>query len=129
MAAARAYSRMKRTSDTLFILAISLQLSLTTACTSKTDRGKIDYNFNSEQGALFAEEGDYAEAEKRFKVALAGAEKGWGPDHGNVAGCLAELGLLAYKQGDYITLGEYIDGMDRRSHRARKKISRSRSGS
>jgi len=31
-------------------------------------------------------------------------------------------GMSAYKGGDYVTLGEYIDGMDRRSHRARKKI-------
>ena len=32
-------------------------------------------------------------------------------------------GMAAYKRGDYVTLGEYIDGMDRRSHRARKKVS------
>lgn len=31
-------------------------------------------------------------------------------------------GMAAYKRGEYITLGEYIDGMDRRSHRARKKV-------
>ena len=31
-------------------------------------------------------------------------------------------GMAAYKRGDYITLGEYIDGMDRRPRRARKKI-------
>ena len=31
-------------------------------------------------------------------------------------------GIAAYKRGDYITLGEYI-GMDRRPHRARKKVS------
>jgi multidrug efflux pump subunit AcrA (membrane-fusion protein) len=31
-------------------------------------------------------------------------------------------GIAAYKRGDYITLGEYIDGMDRRPHRARKKV-------
>lgn len=31
-------------------------------------------------------------------------------------------GMAAYKAGDHITLGEYIDGMDRRSHRARKKV-------
>jgi len=31
-------------------------------------------------------------------------------------------GMAAYKRGDYITLREYIDGMDRRSHRARKKV-------
>ena len=32
-------------------------------------------------------------------------------------------GIAAYKRGDYITLGEYIDGMDRRPHRPRKKVS------
>ena len=32
-------------------------------------------------------------------------------------------GLAAYKRGDYITLGEYIDGMERRPRRARKKVS------
>ena len=32
-------------------------------------------------------------------------------------------GASAYKRGDYVTLGEYIDGMDRRPRRARKKVS------
>jgi predicted transcriptional regulator len=32
-------------------------------------------------------------------------------------------GMSAYKRGDYITLGEYIDGMDRRPRRARRKVS------
>ncbi len=32
-------------------------------------------------------------------------------------------GMAAYKRGDYVTLGEYIDGMDRRPRRARKKVS------
>jgi hypothetical protein len=32
-------------------------------------------------------------------------------------------GVAAYKRGDYVTLGEYIDGMDRRPRRARKKVS------
>jgi hypothetical protein len=30
-------------------------------------------------------------------------------------------GIAAYKRGDYVTLGEYLDGMDRRSRRARKR--------
>jgi tetratricopeptide (TPR) repeat protein len=84
-----------------FILAVSLSLLAATACTSKTDRGRIDYNFNREQGGIFFEEGDYAEADKRFKLALAGAEKGWGAEHENAAGCLADLGLLYYKQSDF----------------------------
>jgi hypothetical protein len=29
-------------------------------------------------------------------------------------------GTAAYKRGDYVTLGEYIDGMARRPRRARK---------
>jgi hypothetical protein len=37
-------------------------------------------------------------------------------------------GMAAYKQGDYVTLGEYIDGMDRRSLRARKNVSRPHPG-
>jgi predicted transcriptional regulator len=32
-------------------------------------------------------------------------------------------GMAAYKRGDFVTLGEYIDGMDRRPHRTRKKVS------
>jgi len=32
-------------------------------------------------------------------------------------------GVAAYKRGDYVTLGEYIDGMDRRPRRTRKKVS------
>ena len=32
-------------------------------------------------------------------------------------------GTAAYKRGDYVTLGEYIDGMDRRPRRARSKVS------
>jgi predicted transcriptional regulator len=32
-------------------------------------------------------------------------------------------GMAAYKRGEYVTLGEYIDGMDRRPRRARSKIS------
>ncbi len=31
-------------------------------------------------------------------------------------------GMAAYRRGDFVTLGEYIDGMDRRPHRARKKV-------
>jgi hypothetical protein len=32
-------------------------------------------------------------------------------------------GMAAYKRGDYITLQEYINGMDRRPRRPRKKVS------
>ena len=32
-------------------------------------------------------------------------------------------GMAAYKRGDYVTLGDYRDGMDRRPRRARKKVS------
>jgi|SRR6266566_1110762 len=32
-------------------------------------------------------------------------------------------GMAAYTRGDYVTLAEYLDGMDRRPRRARKKIS------
>jgi len=33
------------------------------------------------------------------------------------------IGVAAYKRGDYVTLGEYGDGMDRRPRRAGKKVS------
>ncbi len=32
-------------------------------------------------------------------------------------------GMAAYRRGDYVTLGEYLDGLDRRPRRARKKVS------
>lgn len=32
-------------------------------------------------------------------------------------------GMTAYKRGDYVSLGGYLDGMDRRPRRTRKKIS------
>jgi len=32
-------------------------------------------------------------------------------------------GMSAYKRGDYVSLGEYLDGMDRRPRRAGKKVS------
>lgn len=32
-------------------------------------------------------------------------------------------GMTAYEGGDYVTLGEYLDGMDRRPRRARNKVS------
>jgi predicted transcriptional regulator len=32
-------------------------------------------------------------------------------------------GMAAYRRGDSVTLQEYLDGMDRRSRRSRKKIS------
>ena len=32
-------------------------------------------------------------------------------------------GIAAYKRGDYVSLGEYLDGMDRRPRRAGKKVS------
>jgi Arc/MetJ-type ribon-helix-helix transcriptional regulator len=32
-------------------------------------------------------------------------------------------GMMAYKRGDYVTLGDYLDGMDRRPRRTRKKVS------
>lgn len=32
-------------------------------------------------------------------------------------------GMAAYERADYVTLGEYLDGMDRRPRRARKKVS------
>lgn len=32
-------------------------------------------------------------------------------------------GMAAYKRGDYVTLTEYLDGMDRRPRRTRKKVS------
>jgi Arc/MetJ-type ribon-helix-helix transcriptional regulator len=32
-------------------------------------------------------------------------------------------GIAAYKRGDSITLQEYVDGMDRRPRRSRKKVS------
>ncbi len=32
-------------------------------------------------------------------------------------------GIAAYKGGDYVTLQGYLDGMDRRPRRARKKVS------
>lgn len=32
-------------------------------------------------------------------------------------------GMAAYKRGDAMTLQEYVDGMDRRSRRSRKKVS------
>ena len=32
-------------------------------------------------------------------------------------------GMAAYKRGNYVTLGEHLDGMARRSRRARKKVS------
>ncbi len=32
-------------------------------------------------------------------------------------------GMAAYERGDYVTLGEYLDGMDRRPRRAGKKVS------
>jgi len=32
-------------------------------------------------------------------------------------------GMTAYKRGDFVTLGDYVDGMDRSPRRAGKKIS------
>ena len=32
-------------------------------------------------------------------------------------------GMAAYKRGDYVTLGDYLDGMDRSPRRAGKKVS------
>ena len=32
-------------------------------------------------------------------------------------------GMAAYKRGDYVTLGDYVDGMDRSPRRAGKKVS------
>jgi Arc/MetJ-type ribon-helix-helix transcriptional regulator len=32
-------------------------------------------------------------------------------------------GMAAYKRGDYVTLGDYANGMDRSSRRTRKKVS------
>jgi predicted transcriptional regulator len=32
-------------------------------------------------------------------------------------------GLAAYKRGDYVTLKEYVDGMDSRPRRGRRKVS------
>ncbi len=32
-------------------------------------------------------------------------------------------GMAAYRRGDSMTLQEYVDGMDRRPRRARKKVS------
>ena len=32
-------------------------------------------------------------------------------------------GLAAYQKGNYVTLGEYLDGMNRRARRPRRKIS------
>ena len=32
-------------------------------------------------------------------------------------------GMAAYRSGNYVTLEEYLGGMDRRPHRARKKVS------
>jgi Arc/MetJ-type ribon-helix-helix transcriptional regulator len=32
-------------------------------------------------------------------------------------------GMAAYKRGDYVTLGDYANGMDRSPRRARKKVS------
>jgi len=32
-------------------------------------------------------------------------------------------GMAAYRRGDSMTLQEYIDGVDRRPHRSRKKVS------
>ena len=32
-------------------------------------------------------------------------------------------GEAAYRKGDYVTLDEYLSGVDRRSRRARKKVS------
>jgi predicted transcriptional regulator len=32
-------------------------------------------------------------------------------------------GMAAYRRGDYVTLEEYLGGMDRRPRRARKKVS------
>jgi predicted transcriptional regulator len=32
-------------------------------------------------------------------------------------------GEAAYRKGDYVTLNEYFSGVDRRSRRARKKVS------
>ncbi|HVI10156.1 MAG TPA: ribbon-helix-helix domain-containing protein [Candidatus Binatia bacterium] len=32
-------------------------------------------------------------------------------------------GMSAYKRGDFVTLQEYVDGMDRRPRRSRKKVS------
>ena len=34
-----------------------------------------------------------------------------------------QRGMAAYKRGDYVTLGAYLDGMDGRPRRARKKVS------
>jgi hypothetical protein len=31
--------------------------------------------------------------------------------------------MNAYRRGDYVTLGEYVDGVDRRPRRAGKKVS------
>ena len=33
------------------------------------------------------------------------------------------LGMAAYKRGDFVTLGEYKNGMDRSPRRASKKVS------
>ncbi|MBZ5574589.1 MAG: ribbon-helix-helix domain-containing protein [Acidobacteriia bacterium] len=32
-------------------------------------------------------------------------------------------GMAAYKRGDYVTLGDYVNGMDRSPRRAGKKVS------
>jgi len=32
-------------------------------------------------------------------------------------------GMNAYRRGNYVTLGEFVDGMDRRPRRTRKKVS------
>ena len=37
-------------------------------------------------------------------------------------------GMAAYKRGDYVTLNDYLDGMDRRPRRASKKGSSTHSG-
>ncbi len=101
MAGARAYRRMKRFTNTVAIVAVGLSLLIATACTSKTDRARINYNFESEQGSLALEDGDYPEAEKRFRLALEAAERGWGAEHENTAVCLSDLGLLHYRKGDH----------------------------
>ena len=34
-----------------------------------------------------------------------------------------QRGMASYRRGDFVTLGEYVGGMDRRPRRARKKVS------
>lgn len=83
------------------LVPVFLVLAFTSACTSRQERARIEYNFNREQGSLALAEKNYPEAEKRYKLALAVAERTWGSMHQNTATAAADLGVVYLRKKDY----------------------------